>query len=149
MESQRYAANLQKDEKANEEMTQVRSLVKRFKILKTNMQRTLARFDDDSSGTIPMEYFDKAIAKLFSRVKLRDEPDWETVKQHYGDGARDVQFRYRPFIIECYRKEDVNAAFASRGTNDELTKFNIGSNVDGRLEYFFCATQSHNRVDLF
>lgn len=134
MESQRYAANLQKDEKANEEMIRVRSLVKRFKILKKDMQRTLARFDDDSSGTIPMEHFDKAIAKLFSRVKLRDEPDWEIVRQHYGDGARDVQFRYRPFIIECYRKEDVNAAFASHGANNEVTKFNVGSNVEGRSE---------------
>ena len=132
MDSRRYAANLQKDQKASDEMASVRTLVKRFKILKTDMQRTLARFDDDSSGTISMEYFDKAIAKLFSRVRPRDEPDWEAIKRHYENDANDVQFRYRPFIIECYRKQDVDAALASDGANNQVTKFNIGSSVEGR-----------------
>ena len=140
MDTKRYSAALQRDKQASAEMTRVRALVRRLKILKTRMQSTLARFDAESSGTIPMRHFDQAVSKIFSRAKRLEKPDWEVIKRHYEtDGSvllseetMEMQFRYRPFIVECYREDDPDEALVSHSVKSQVTKFKVGSNVKGR-----------------
>ena len=145
METQRHTKSLRQDHKASAEMTKVRMLVGRLKISEKSMKSTLARFDNESSGTIAMDFFDKAVAKLFSRARPREIPDWDAVKRHYKtDGAvslsvtMEVKFRYRPFILECYREEDSDdESRAPHSKQNQTSKFKVGSNVEGRSNMLY------------